>query len=242
MVEAVTDPNVPPLPPHITLEQDPRDSRYDVAVGRWIGFDPLLEIRAFANRRLERFACQTDAIGARLERLIVGFDRARDVDGSECHRLGRHGTSAARPAQSGRAIQTSRDYHARMPSSIDEVRTYIDRHFAARLTVPRLAARAGLSTFHFIRAFRARTGLTPHQYVRRCRIERAKHLLTTTPQPVGEICDAVGFRSLGSFSRIFRTAVGETPLEWRRRRRRQPYIPMCFLNMYRAEPRRRNFG
>lgn len=122
-----------------------------------------------------------------------------------------------------------------MPLPMDDIRAHIDRNCAARLTVIGLAARAGLSTFHFIRAFRACTGLTPHQYVRRCRIERAKHLLATTPLPVTEICEAVGFRSLGSFSRVFRTITGETPVEWRRRRRTQPYIPMCFVRMYRAE-------
>jgi methylphosphotriester-DNA--protein-cysteine methyltransferase len=52
------------------------------------------------------------------------------------------------------------------------------------LTVERLASLGGLSPFHFIRSFRDATGLTPHQYVRSKRIERAKELLVTTPIPV----------------------------------------------------------
>jgi AraC-like DNA-binding protein len=98
-----------------------------------------------------------------------------------------------------------------------------------------LAALAGLSTFHFIRAFRAHSGRTPHQYLREKRIERAKELLITTPMPVTEICDAVGFQSLGSFSSLFRRVTGETPAAFRAARRRSVRIPACFVRMYRAD-------
>ena len=94
---------------------------------------------------------------------------------------------------------------------------------------------AGQSSFHFIRAFRAATGHTPHQYVRSRRIARAQELLVTTPLPVTEICEAVGFQSLGSFSAIFRRLSGESPTEYRAKRRRSPYIPTCFIRMYRAD-------
>lgn len=111
---------------------------------------------------------------------------------------------------------------------------YIDRHYAQRLTVARLARRAGLSPYHFIRAFRASTGATPHQYVRARRMNRAMHLLATTPTPVTEICEAVGFRSLGSFSTLFRRLTGVSPAAFRASRRRPVYIPGCFVRMYRA--------
>ena len=55
----------------------------------------------------------------------------------------------------------------------------------------------GLVAYHFIRAFRAHAGQTPHQYLRARRIQRAR-LPITTPMPVTEICDAVGFQSLGA--------------------------------------------
>jgi AraC-like DNA-binding protein len=115
------------------------------------------------------------------------------------------------------------------------VRDHIDRHYAKPLTVDRLAALAGLSPFHFIRAFRAAAGTTPHQYLRTRRLERAKELLVTTPLPITEICDAVGFQSLGSFCSLFRRTTGETPAAYRARRRKSPYIPGCFVRMYRAE-------
>ena len=120
--------------------------------------------------------------------------------------------------------------------SLDEVRSYIDHHFASSLTVTRLASMARLSPFYFIRSFRNLTGQTPHQYVRAKRIERAQELLVTTPLPVTEICDAVGFQSLGSFSATFRRLTGASPGAYRAARRKSPYIPTCFVRMYRADP------
>jgi AraC-like DNA-binding protein len=118
---------------------------------------------------------------------------------------------------------------------LTRVREHVDRHFAEALTVGELAALAGLSSFHFIRAFREETGETPHHYLRSRRLERAKELLVTTPAPVTEICDAVGFQSLGSFSSLFRRETGETPGAYRAKRRRHVYIPSCFVRMYRAD-------
>ena len=123
----------------------------------------------------------------------------------------------------------------RAARDVQGVRDHIDRHYARPLTIERLAALAGLSPFHFIRAFRAATGLTPHQYLRNRRIERAKELLVTTPMPVTEVCDAVGFQSLGSFSSLFRKLTGETPAGYRSKRRRAPAIPGCYIRMYRAD-------
>jgi transcriptional regulator GlxA family with amidase domain len=119
--------------------------------------------------------------------------------------------------------------------SLDDVRAHVDRHYARRLTVTGLARLAGLSRAHFIRAFEAKTGATPHRYLRARRVERACELLVTTAMPVTEIAAAVGFRSLGSFGSLFRRLTGETPAGWRATRRRPPIIPGCFLRMYRVD-------
>lgn len=120
-------------------------------------------------------------------------------------------------------------------ADLDAVRELIDRQYAKPLTIAGLAARARLSPFHFIRAFRAAYGATPHQYLRRQRIERAKELLVTTPVSITEICDRIGFQSLGSFSFLFRRLTGETPAQFRAQRRKSVYIPSCFVRMYRAD-------
>jgi AraC-like DNA-binding protein len=120
-------------------------------------------------------------------------------------------------------------------ADLRSVREHIDRHYARPLTIERLAAQCGLSPYYFIRAFRAATGETPHQYLRNRRIARAKDLLVTTPLPVTEVCDRVGFSSLGSFSSLFRRLTGETPAAYRAKRRKNVYIPSCFVRMYRAD-------
>ena len=122
-----------------------------------------------------------------------------------------------------------------MRASLEPVRDYIHRHYAEPITVDLLAARVGLSPFHFIRAFRAAYGTTPHQYLRERRLARAQELLVTTSLPITEICSRVGFHSLGSFSGLFHKIVGETPAAYRAKRRTRVYIPTCFIRMYRAD-------
>jgi AraC-like DNA-binding protein len=113
-------------------------------------------------------------------------------------------------------------------------RDLIDRDFAETLDVPALAREAHASRAHFVRSFKKAFGETPHKYLLRRRIERAKELLRNTPLSVTEVSLAVGFRSLGSFSTAFRQLVGESPSAYTRRWRSAvpPPIPACFTLMY----------
>jgi AraC-like DNA-binding protein len=114
-------------------------------------------------------------------------------------------------------------------------RDLIDRDYARDITIAELARLTEESRFQFIRAFRRAYGVTPGQHLRARRIERARELLTSTPAPVTEICRRVGYRSLGTFSRVFRAIVGESPVAYRRRTRKPVRIPGCFVRMYRAD-------
>jgi transcriptional regulator GlxA family with amidase domain len=82
--------------------------------------------------------------------------------------------------------------------------------------------------------FAATYGITPAAYVSRRRVERAQDLLRATNLTVTEVCTAVGFASLGSFSSRFREIVGETPSEFQRRwaATGAPHIPGCFVFMW----------
>jgi AraC-like DNA-binding protein len=94
-------------------------------------------------------------------------------------------------------------------------RDAMDRAYAEPLDVRSVAAVAHISPAHFIRSFRGVFGETPHRYLQRRRVERSMFLLRETDRSVTDICFDVGFTSLGTFSRTFRTIVGETPSGYR---------------------------
>src|SRR5262249_38702275 len=110
----------------------------------------------------------------------------------------------------------------------------IDRQHLLPLDVPSLARAAHMSTAHFSRSFKNAFGETPHRYLLRRRIERAKDLLRGTELSVTETGLEVGFHSLGSFSTVFRELVGESPSAYARRwaATAAPPIPACFTLMY----------
>ena len=107
-------------------------------------------------------------------------------------------------------------------------RDAMDRLYPAALDVTALARIAHTSPRHFTRTFRETFGETPHRYLQRRRIERAMFLLRTTDREVTDVCFAVGFASLGSFSRTFRRVVGEPPSGFRRSSDSSLLVPSCF--------------
>lgn len=112
-------------------------------------------------------------------------------------------------------------------------RDLMDSRYAEALDLDALAAEAGLSKYHFHRLFKATYGRTPAAYLSERRIERAQDLLRATNLTVTEVCHAVGFSSLGSFSSRFRAVVGESPTEFQQRwGAGAPRIPGCFVLMW----------
>lgn len=110
-------------------------------------------------------------------------------------------------------------------------RDAMDRDFAEPLDIPALASVAYVSEAHFIRTFKATFGETPHRYLQRRRIERAMMLLRETNRPITDISVAVGFGSLGTFSRTFRDIVSESPTQYRRRAAPLA-VPGCFASAW----------
>jgi transcriptional regulator GlxA family with amidase domain len=112
-------------------------------------------------------------------------------------------------------------------------RDHADRNYREPLDLEALARIAGISKFHFQRSFTSAYGLSPAAYLSRRRIERAQDLLRATNLTVTEICYAVGFNSLGSFSSRFSELVGESPSAYQARYADgAPHIPGCWLFMW----------
>ncbi len=126
-----------------------------------------------------------------------------------------------------------------VPQSSDRlgrVRSLIDSRLADPLDLDVLSREACLSRFHFVRAFRRSFFDTPHQYVLRRRLERARELLAHSDLSVTDVCFEVGFESLGTFSATFHRVVGWSPSMYRARCRDQAlhprrYVPSCCWTM-----------
>ncbi|MER9313262.1 AraC family transcriptional regulator [Mesorhizobium australicum] len=99
---------------------------------------------------------------------------------------------------------------------LGRVRDYIEANLRRPVTLAELAGVAALSVPQFIRQFKASTGITPHQYLMRMRIERARCLLTTTDIPVMAIALDCGFATQAHMTRVFRTLLGTTPAAYRK--------------------------
>jgi AraC-like DNA-binding protein/PAS domain-containing protein len=97
---------------------------------------------------------------------------------------------------------------------------FVESHLEGGINLETLAAEARLSVYHFARAFKLSTGVSPLRYVLEQRVKRARQLLMQTDLPLSAIACAVGFFDQGHFSRQFRSLVGTTPSSFRRTNRR----------------------
>jgi AraC family transcriptional regulator len=96
------------------------------------------------------------------------------------------------------------------------VEEFIDAQISNEITISDLAAVAGLSQYHFIRAFKDTVGLPPYQYVLSERIYRARGLLSKPDLSLDDVALAVGFSDASQLNRVFRKFVGITPTVYRR--------------------------
>ena len=117
-------------------------------------------------------------------------------------------------------------------------RRLLDRRYDTAITIEDLSLEVALSPYHLIRVFRHVYKQTPHQYLMGLRIARAKELLRNSDLSVTEICAAVGYESLGSFSTLFRKAAGVSPSVYRDSSRptaTPTYIPLCVCLLHGIE-------
>lgn len=101
-------------------------------------------------------------------------------------------------------------------STLEPLLDWLQDNLNHDLTLPEIAAHAGLSTRTLIRRFRDQTGTTPLQWLHRARIRRAQHLLETTQHSVERIAGQVGFGSPTAFRDRFKRTTGVSPNAYRR--------------------------
>ena|SRR5258708_15360610 len=123
---------------------------------------------------------------------------------------------------------------------IVQAKLFIDTHYAENIDLDNIADEAYFSKFHFIRLFKKIYGKTPHHYLTQVRIENARQLLIKNIS-VSEVCFAVGFNSVTSFTGLFKRSAGSSPSEFQlQQQRRQSdvassplhFIPNCFVESH----------
>lgn len=119
---------------------------------------------------------------------------------------------------------------------IVQAKLFMDKHFDERINLDKIADEAYFSRFHFTRLFKRTYGKTPHQYLSRVRIEKAKLLLQEN-RTVADVCFSVGFESVSSFSGLFKRVTGKAPSVYQHEQLLRKteisivplkYIPGCF--------------
>ena len=126
-----------------------------------------------------------------------------------------------------RVPRSDSDQRLRDLTLLRQVRDRIDREYAQPLDVEALARGVNMSAGHLSRKFRQTYGESPYSYLMTRRIERAMTLLRRGDMSVTDVCFAVGFSSLGTFSTRFSELVGMPPSVYRRQELTTEGIPGC---------------
>jgi AraC family transcriptional regulator len=105
--------------------------------------------------------------------------------------------------------------HGLPPAACRRVLAHIEERLDTPVSLAELAGLARMSVRHFCRAFRASMGCSPHQYLLRQRVERARQLIAARQMPLCDIAQAAGFADQSQLTRTFRKQVGITPAAYR---------------------------
>jgi AraC-like DNA-binding protein len=129
------------------------------------------------------------------------------------------------PDPSGWPSVVNREIGTLPLTRLRRVTDHIREHLDHALTLAELGAVAYMSPYHFARLFHRTTGLPPHRFVVRARIDHAATLLAAPEPPIARISQLVGFRTPSHFTTVFRRLMGVTPSEYRARHLDLPCLP-----------------
>lgn len=115
------------------------------------------------------------------------------------------------------SISTGRNVRGGLaPWQLRRARDFINANLAGDPSISDIASECGLSASYFVRAFKQATGLPPHRWLIKQRVERAKELLQGSSQELFDIAQLCGFVDQSHFTRVFSKSEGYSPGRWRR--------------------------
>ncbi|MBI4783849.1 MAG: helix-turn-helix transcriptional regulator [Oscillatoriophycideae cyanobacterium NC_groundwater_1537_Pr4_S-0.65um_50_18] len=161
---------------------------------------------------LPRFMSESDAF---IQSLFSTLKREAEIGGMGSHLL-------VDSLKTALAVHLLREYCATRPKlsryrgglsqiTLALVKDYINDHLHQELKLESLAAIAQISPYHFLRLFKQSMGITPHQYILQCRLNRATHLLHHSELSIVEIAIRTGFCDQSHLTRYFKRMTGATP-------------------------------
>lgn len=170
--------------------------------------------------RLRQEAALTGLADA-LRSLLEVAHRAIGRDDDKAEKMLRRACSLLRIEHERQARVDGTDYHLGELAGwqVSRIRMYIDEHLHERIHVRDLSAIARRSTAHFCRSFKRTFGETPHSYITRRRVDRARCLMLTGDDSLSGIAILCGFSDQAHFCNCFRKATGRSPGAWRRTQR-----------------------
>ena len=105
----------------------------------------------------------------------------------------------------------------RLPTYVIDARSYINLHYAERITLDDLSRSISINKFYLQKLFKRCIGLSPNEYLIHTRLTHAKQLLRTSTTPISQIAMDVGINNIGHFITLFKRYEGITPSAYRRR-------------------------
>jgi AraC family transcriptional regulator len=172
-------------------------------------------------RRVSGFSCQPELIDPVVAQLgatlLPAFERPKETSSlfvdhvtlalltHLCSRYG--GTSADTSHRKGGMTQLQ----------LRRAKEFLASHCTQNVLLVDVARACGLSRGHFTKSFRVATGLTPHQWLQRYRVDKAKHMLLKSTTCIADIAAECGFADQSHLTRVFSRLTGDSPGAWRRR-------------------------
>ncbi|MCU0541427.1 MAG: AraC family transcriptional regulator [Oscillatoriaceae cyanobacterium Prado104] len=179
-------------------------------------FLDLVSYEVFGSDRLELLPHLTALFDPLIQQISLALKTSLEIDGTHSnlyadsmtyalvvHLLSRYSTNSPPTAKISKNGLSQRQQ--------TQVFEYINVNLDRNLSLSELAAIVQLSPYHFAHLFKASTGISPHQYLIRCRVDRAKQLLILGNLSIAAVAQTVGFASQGHFTSHFKRLVGLTP-------------------------------
>jgi AraC-like DNA-binding protein len=180
--------------------------------------------RAGTDRRPEK---RSQALGAthgnasdntiieKLKHAISEAERSCEQHGALCAKMLRLALATHRLRVSSETDTVSRKVAPLSKWRLKRTMQHIDAHLTEPISLPDLAKVAGLSAMYFAAQFRVATGLRPHEFILRRRIDKAKDLLSDERNSLADVALSVGFQTQSHFTTVFKRFAGATPSQWR---------------------------